>query len=155
MFGIRRIHNFLRLPSPKRHLIFKAFYGLTVVRVRLRFQSFQALCRQMISRKPSFREQQGLPRASVQQIVWAVQTSARYMPGGAKCLAKALTTQNLMRAYGYVSELKIGVTKSPTGQFEAHAWIEYNGQVVIGQLEHLSQFTPLPPLTESALKRHR
>lgn len=36
-----------------------------------------------------------------------------------------------------------------TGGFEAHSWIEYDGDVILGYLEDLSRFEPLPPLNET------
>jgi hypothetical protein len=68
------------------------------------------------------------------------------MPGHVKCLARALTTKTLMKQHGYTAELRIGVMRSQAGQLEAHAWIEYQGEVIIGQLHNLVEFTPLPSL---------
>lgn len=79
----------------------------------------------------------------VTKLVWAIQMAGRYSPGGAKCLAQALTTQVLMNWHHYRSELRIGVNKTSTGEFRAHAWIEYRGRVIVGNLKDLSQFTPL------------
>jgi hypothetical protein len=68
------------------------------------------------------------------------------MPSGAKCLARALVCQVLMARRGYSPELRIGVAKSQEGTLEAHAWIESQGQVVIGDLKELPRFTQLPSL---------
>jgi hypothetical protein len=68
------------------------------------------------------------------------------MPGGAKCLARALTTQVLLNRQGYLPDLRIGVAKATAGQLEAHAWIEYQGQVVMGHLNDLARYLPLPSL---------
>uniref|UniRef100_A0A0C1NFF0 Microcin J25-processing protein McjB C-terminal domain-containing protein n=1 Tax=Tolypothrix bouteillei VB521301 TaxID=1479485 RepID=A0A0C1NFF0_9CYAN len=83
---------------------------------------------------------------SVSKIIWAVNVASRYMPYGVKCLARALTAWVLMSRYGYSSELRIGVAKDTAGRLEAHAWIEYEGRVAIGNLIDLSRFTPLPSL---------
>jgi hypothetical protein len=83
---------------------------------------------------------------SVRKIIWAVEISSRWMPGGAKCLARALTTQVLLNQCGYTPNLRIGVAKSVNGTLEAHAWIEYQGHVVMGNLRDLSRFIPLPSL---------
>jgi hypothetical protein len=63
-----------------------------------------------------------------------------------KCLARALATQHLLAVNGYGAQLRIGVAKESSGKLEAHAWVEYQGNVIIGGLQHLSAFTPLPPL---------
>jgi hypothetical protein len=82
---------------------------------------------------------------SISRIIWMVNVSSRYLPG-VKCLARALTTQVLLNRYGYSSELQIGVAKSEQGELEAHAWVEYQGKVIIGGLSTLSRFVPLPRL---------
>lgn len=146
MFGMKRLRNFIRLPDQNRGLFLRTFVLLSGVRLGLKFLPFQEL-RQRLSHAPT----STAPAAhgvKLGQIIWAVNISSRYMPGGAKCLAKALTTQALMQTYGYQPELKIGVAKSDTGAFQAHAWIEYQGEVVMGHLDDLDSFTPLPSLQE-------
>ncbi|MCY7285698.1 MAG: lasso peptide biosynthesis B2 protein [Cyanobacteria bacterium CAN_BIN43] len=81
----------------------------------------------------------------ISHIVWMVNVSSRYTPGGAKCLARALTTQVLLTQQGYLPDLRIGVTKT-AGHLEAHAWVEYQGRVVIGHLNDLARYMPLPSL---------
>ncbi|MEO1353972.1 MAG: lasso peptide biosynthesis B2 protein [Cyanobacteria bacterium J06635_15] len=76
-------------------------------------------------------------------IVWAVAVAGRYTPGKAMCLVRALTAQILLNRYGYSHQLHIGVARSTTQELEAHAWIEYEGRVVIGGLSDLSRFKPL------------
>lgn len=68
------------------------------------------------------------------------------MPGGAKCLARALTTQVLMKHSGFSPELCIGVAKGEKGELKAHAWIKYQEYIVIGYLEDLSRYIQLPSL---------
>ena len=86
-----------------------------------------------------------LPNTSLGKILWAVNVATRYMPGGAKCLARALTTQILMSHSGFSPELCIGVAKGESG-LEAHAWIKYQGYVVIGYLPDLPRYIQLPSL---------
>lgn len=69
-----------------------------------------------------------------QQIAWAVTVTSRRVPK-ATCLTQALVTQVLLGRYGYPSTLRLGVGLSETGQFQAHAWVESNGTVVIGGKE--------------------
>lgn len=57
------------------------------------------------------------------------------MPGGRNCLARALAAELMLGRYGYSSQLKIGVAKTPSGEFEAHAWLESEGRVLIGRFE--------------------
>jgi hypothetical protein len=48
--------------------------------------------------------------------------------------------QILLQQQGYPASLQIGVAKGRDGQLEAHAWVESQGQVVIGNLENLAHF---------------
>ena len=48
------------------------------------------------------------------------------------CLTQAIVAQRLLRTKGYASDLRIGVRKGHGQPLEAHAWVEYQGVVVIG-----------------------
>lgn len=89
------------------------------------------------------RSHQSPATVSVGFIVRAVKAASRYTPGGAMCLVRALTTQSLLGRYGYPHELRIGVARNAANGLEAHAWIEYKGQVIIGELNRLNDFQPL------------
>ncbi len=83
---------------------------------------------------------------SINQIVWAIELSTQFSPGGAKCLARALATQTLMQQQGYDSHLRIGVIHQPEEEFQAHAWIEYQGKIVMGMLPDLEKYNTLHPV---------
>lgn len=65
----------------------------------------------------------------------AVKRAARFVPG-ATCLTQALSLQSILSSCGENSSLVLGVdTHSKVNakiNFEAHAWIEWNGRVIIG-----------------------
>lgn len=86
-----------------------------------------------------------ITNVTVGKIIWTVNAASRYMPG-VKCLARALTTQVIMSRHGLSGQLRIGVAKTERGKLEAHAWVEYQGRVAIGNLQDLSRFIPLPSL---------
>ncbi|WP_404787085.1 lasso peptide biosynthesis B2 protein [Altericista sp. CCNU0014] len=83
---------------------------------------------------------------AAQKAIWAVNTSCKFTPGGAKCLTRALTVKVLLDRWNCPSDFKIGVIKNSADRLEAHAWIEMQGQVIIGQLSNLDRYTPMPPL---------
>ena len=53
------------------------------------------------------------------------------------CLRRALTLQRLLAKRGISTELKIGARKD-NGQLNAHAWLEYQGQI-IGEPEEITE----------------
>ncbi len=136
----------LRHLSPRVYLLLiKTFVLLLFVRLGLRFLSFQSL-RQHLEKVSRYSFIHTANLVPLNRILWAVNVSSYYMPGGVKCLARALTTHCLMLQYGYIPQLCIGVAKGDSGQLEAHAWVENQGLVVIGQLPDLERFKPLPSL---------
>lgn len=142
---MRRLRKLLVHSVSDYQLLFFTFCLLTAVRFGLWTLSFRNL-RQVLWSITQVLHPHTKTSISISKLVWAVEVSSRCMPGGAKCLAKALTTQVLLHTQGYPADLRIGVIKGNQGNLEAHAWIEYQGKVVIGQLTTLSQFTPLPSL---------
>lgn len=69
-------------------------------------------------------------RYSADQLSWAVRAASRYVPH-ATCLAQPVILHILLRREGLQSTVCIGVRKE-VGQFEAHAWVESQDRVVIG-----------------------
>jgi Transglutaminase-like superfamily len=54
----------------------------------------------------------------------------------ATCLTKALAGQVLLTHYGHSTVVHVGVTKEKgAGTFQAHAWLESDGKVLIGASE--------------------
>lgn len=84
-------------------------------------------------------------RPSIARITRIVTRVSRVVPA-ATCLTQALAAQVLLARRGYVVQLRIGVCTNADGTLAAHAWIEHQGQVVIGDLADLARFMPLPPL---------
>jgi Transglutaminase-like superfamily len=82
--------------------------------------------------------------AAEQQLGWAIRVAARCVPG-ASCLPQALAAQVLLTWYGYPSRLHIGVALE--GRFEAHAWVECNGLIVVGGADESARYTPILAMT--------
>ena len=70
------------------------------------------------------------PDIPVSQFVWAVRTAAAYIPR-ATCLTQALATKYQLERSGRYARIHIGVAKE-NGQLLAHAWLECEGEIVLG-----------------------
>jgi hypothetical protein len=81
----------------------------------------------------------GLDHHGVARVRWAITAIADRFPS-ATCLVRALAADALIRRRGLESVVRIGVRihRNSTVPFEAHAWVECHGVVVIGDLDHLS-----------------
>ncbi|HNU09135.1 MAG TPA: lasso peptide biosynthesis B2 protein [Pyrinomonadaceae bacterium] len=82
----------------------------------------------------------------IERTVLSVKRCCRYVPG-ATCLTQALTVFILLRKNRQPSKLRIGVEKDATKRFRAHAWVEIDGTVVIGDLPDLKRYTILKSST--------
>jgi hypothetical protein len=142
---MRQLLNLLKAKISNRILLVLTFILLTAIRLGLWLLPFQNLFKMVTSISEGFLNSKAANQVRLNQITWAVNVSTRYMPGGAKCLARALTTQILMKWCGFEPKLRIGVAKNETG-LDAHAWIEYQGRIAIGNLPDLSRFIVLPSL---------
>ncbi|NHN63625.1 lasso peptide biosynthesis B2 protein [Haloarcula sp. JP-Z28] len=75
-------------------------------------------------------------------VRWAVLTAGSRLPGTYDCLERALTGSTLLEASDFPHCLRFGVdTQSDT--FEAHAWVESNGDVLIGDVDDFGRFRAL------------
>jgi len=140
-----RLHKLFRISSAECSLLIKAAFTVVVIRAGLWVLPFRTLRRiqAKVTRQSASREAADL--ISADRIVWSVEVASRYVPR-ATCLTQALACQVLLARQSCPSHLTIGVAKSQQGKLEAHAWLESQGHIVIGGLQDVSRFTPLPPL---------
>jgi hypothetical protein len=143
---MKRLRKFLSLSSSDRNLLVQTAVLLSGIRLGLRFVSFPTLRRILDKISKTAPNSTQAYQSTLNRVVWAVDIVSKYMPGGVKCLARALTTQVLLARRGYLVQLHIGVAKDEAGQLEAHAWIESQDRVVIGDLKDLGRFTRLATL---------
>jgi hypothetical protein len=141
---MRRLYKkYLALPSYDRRLLTQAALLLVVVWGGLRLLPFQRLCR-LIAQVPATPATRSSDRgADIRPILWALDVASQYVPK-ATCLTRALALQVFLHRRGQASRLHIGVAKSQAHILEAHAWVEYQGRVVLGDSPDLSRYTPLP-----------
>jgi hypothetical protein len=85
----------------------------------------------------------------VETTVWAIGAASRAFPAAGTCLTQALVGHAMLRRKGYRTELRIGARRDDDGQFTAHAWLEKDGRIVLGQIgDQHDRYTPFPPLRE-------
>lgn|SRR5574341_1234140 len=150
---MRRLHKFLLLPQSERRLLVKTALLLWAVRLGLWVVPFRALRLRLyrLSEAPPEGVHNGTATGvSPERIAWAVAAASRYVPR-ATCLVQALAGRFLLEQHGHPATLRIGVARDDErGNFEAHAWLECRGRVVIGGTQS-ERYQPLlapdpPPL---------
>ena len=129
-----------RIPSPSDWVIFfYALFLLPVTAFLVRRFRFKDLLNWMDSKIPQGGgiDQQREP--AVQQAHRVTRLFLRalyYSPIKGKCLSQSLVLWHLLKRKGIQSELRIGVRKKDdrlslaTDNFDAHAWVEFQGEVL-------------------------
>ncbi len=139
---MKLLRKFLLLPTPDKWLLIKAALLLETIKLGMQLLPFRAW-RRLLARAAGATVR--LPHedhASAEKVAWAVETASRHMPGHKTCLTQALATQVLLARRGHPALLHIGVVSGKRGQFQAHAWVESKGKVIIGSSE-IERYTPL------------
>lgn len=78
---------------------------------------------------------------TVKAVERVVAMAGAFYPGRAKCLEQSLTLYYVLRRQGVSVRHCQGVQFHP---FQAHAWIEYGGEVINDVAEHVRHFARLP-----------
>ncbi|OUL32377.1 lasso peptide biosynthesis B2 protein [Nostoc sp. 106C] len=139
---MKRLRKFFSLTGGDRLLLVKAVLLLAVIRVGLKLLPFQQL-RGLLAKIAQPRAKlQAVDEAFVNKVAWAVRVASPYLR--AVCLPQALATQVLLARCGYPTQLRIGITRSKGGQISAHAWLESQGEVVIGSAGNMARYIPVP-----------
>ena len=87
----------------------------------------------------------------VQVCLW-VERCARNLPGAYTCLPQALAGYLLCLRCGHRPVLRVGASRSPEAmEFRAHAWLELDGTVILGNLGDLDQYQVFENLQELVL----
>ncbi len=135
---LNKIRRFYALPSRGKAAFLQAGMMLFSTRLVLRRYPFQ----QAVSRLKQQAEKSpagGFDAGVVDTCRW-VEIWGRLLPGTYNCLPRAFTAYTLCRRQGYSVELKVGVAMGGDEPFEAHAWVEYENRIVIGNLPDLRRY---------------
>jgi hypothetical protein len=139
---MEKLITFLRLSAEQKLLLLSAAIVLCGVWLGLRVIPFRVFHRLLLRGQQRAGGTIQVDATSADRIAWAVRLCARYLPART-CLAQAVATQVLLNRAGQKAHLRIGVVKGDGGQLQAHAWVESDGRILIGNLPSLSNFTVL------------
>jgi len=126
--------RFLSLTSVEQRRLVRASLIVVGVRIGLSlvpFPRFQALLARLKARASV--KSGEVP--TTEQLARDVLVVSSYVPR-ATCLTQALAGQVLLQRFGHHAVVHVGVTEGEgKGMIQAHAWLESDGKVVIGESE--------------------
>jgi hypothetical protein len=73
-------------------------------------------------------------------IVAALEHSALWLGSADRCLRRAIAAMMMCRRRGLAAQLVLGVRIDPFG---AHAWVQLDERVLVGEFEQVRLFTPI------------
>ena len=138
---MRPLAKFASLSPGEKTLLIQACFALASARIGLWVMPWGRLRRRLDRRVES-----GSARPdgshSPERIVWAVRIASNYVTPRRSCLPRAVATKYLLGRNGHDADLVIGVAHNAFGKLRAHAWVEKEGTVLIGE-EERDSFTAL------------
>lgn len=143
---IRVWRRFLALEAPERRLGVEATALLVFVCAALRLLPFRTLCGLLNGYAERLRRSSRGARFDADRIASAVRAVADRSPFPITCLVRALVSDAMLRRSGFDSQLRIGVRlcgSRVTRSLEAHAWVECEDRIVIGELDNLDDYAVL------------
>lgn len=138
----RWIRRFVQLEKTDRRLLLRTGGVLAAARLCIWVLPFNTARRLIVPPPPA----RPALRLAPDRVRWAIGIAQRLIPD-ATCLPQAIAAESLLTRDGHAVALRIGVLKNAAGALEAHAWVECEGRVIVGDLpEGLGKYTQLPPL---------
>ncbi len=135
-----RLGRILALSAAERRWLTTAFVALLRARIGLRFRPItQVPVRARTLESDPFASQADRLDAA-HEIGRALDAAALLMPRSG-CLARALAAQTLLRRRGLPSRVHVGFLRG-AGPGRGHAWLECEGEVVVGDHPQLNAFVP-------------
>ncbi len=143
----RKAESWNSLSKSDRGLLVSAVFLLPIVATSLKTVGLQRtqswLARNALAPMRPATEQ---TRADVRRAVHIVAAACRRHPVRSSCLPRTIVLWGLLRRRGIGGDLRIGVRYDTQGQFEAHAWLEWNGEVLNDAADVARQYLPFSRL---------
>jgi hypothetical protein len=136
---VHPIRQFRDLSAIERRLLLGTFALVAAIRLLLWTVPFR-FARRLISTRAAVSP--ALMQIPVKRLSWSVQASAKRIPG-ASCLTQALALHRLMARAGHAADFRIGIAKDGARGLASHAWLEHEGEILIGDNGELDRYSPL------------
>lgn len=137
---MNRIAKFAALPWPRKTLLLRCWVELNQTALALRLLPLTEVLRRMNTNSG---ERPPRTLTTKEDIIWSIRAAAA-LAWRPTCAVRALVGERALRRHGYAAQFRVGVTGSE--DFQAHAWVEDETGVLIGESEQsyrvLSELRP-------------
>ena len=121
--------KFISLSWRKKWLLVNVFSVLAIYKCLLFLFPFNKFLK---ATKTSSLSGKTVSENTISQIVWAINVVSNRIPLGFTCLVQALSAKWLLNNHPDI-RIRIGVNKSKTQGFTAHAWVDYKNKTILGE----------------------
>ena len=115
----------------ERRLLAEAAVCLALARLLILMVPFRHVAPRLERRPPG--SPGGVNPAVHLAIRRAVTTAARHVPWNAVCLPQAMAAKFMLARRGGASTLHLGLVRKEAGGLLAHAWLEVDGAILVGE----------------------
>ena len=128
------------LPLGEKVLVLRTFWQLWRIRRALARRAFKSVLEDVRERAARGRWVLAASYIDCGLVCRWVEGCSWNLPGEYTCLPKAMAGFLLCAGYGYRTEIRFGVDRTDRGELDAHAWLEYEGDIVLGLLPRMERF---------------
>jgi hypothetical protein len=147
--AFRKIKTLHRLTAPERRLALAALGLVALTRAALWVVPFRWIEHSLERCHANRRATSHNRSRTARDIAWAIRLASRYVPR-ATCLTQALAAQVLLIHAGIKSRIVLGVSNEK--DFRAHAWVESEGSILLGNTAGFERYAPILTLTGAPRK---
>jgi hypothetical protein len=140
---MRLLTKYAALPRDRRSLLWRVLPLVFLLRVAVTVLPIRMVLR-AVNRYAAPRDSGYGTGMRPDDIAWAVNVVGGRMLRHNPCLPQSLAGLLLFRRSGHPASLHIGVVKEAPGALKAHAWLESEGQVVVGATHEHGRYAPFP-----------
>lgn len=137
-FPVRKLKKFLALPGKEKRLFLHALIWLPFFELGVRTMGLKRMVRFVSGSPNATGSDDSLER--IRQDATIIQRAVNHSPVPVRCLARTLYLWRLLQKQGIDTDLCIGVDKAGAAGFDAHAWLEQDGEILNDTATAISRF---------------
>ena len=138
----RKAETWQSLSQSDRALVLKAMFLLPVVATSLKTLGLRRTQSWLVRNSRGLVPPTEQTRVNVRRIAQMVAVACRRQPLRSSCLPRTVVLWSLLRRRGIATDIRIGARSDSQGEFQAHAWLEWNGEVLNDAADVGRQYLP-------------
>ena len=128
-----KLRRFGELGLADKWLLLRAVFWLAVARLMLIAMSFERLTKRFSAAGDAASSNPDM--ASIERVGLAVRAAANNVPWRSDCFPQAIAARALLKSFGILATIHLGVERSGEESLVGHAWLSCGDTIVTGGAE--------------------